>query len=157
MDASWWPPEKIPVIDPATDFPPQANAEDPWLIEFEQVMPIKVDNIDEDVLKVTIHHRGTDPSWIVRIYVWNLEDSAGYDHRFPRLVFMADNPIDDQTSVGHFTLTKDWWSAHGGYEGYIIPGHHFGVLMVGNSKDGDEKREMLDIYSAQFVDIYIET
>ena len=64
VDASWWPPSTMPVTDPATDFPRAANAEDPWWIEYEQLLPIKEENVGKDIFKVTVHHRGTDALWL---------------------------------------------------------------------------------------------
>lgn len=40
IQASWWPPDVIPVIHPEEDFPPEANAEDPYITEFTQYAPI---------------------------------------------------------------------------------------------------------------------
>ncbi|GAI85496.1 unnamed protein product, partial [marine sediment metagenome] len=71
VDASWWPPDNTPVTTPATDFPPEANAEDPWLIEWEQLLPLCEENIDKNIFKLTIHHRGFNQNWGAKMWSWD--------------------------------------------------------------------------------------
>lgn len=37
VDASWAPADKLPVIDPMTDFPPEANCPEPWRIDVTEL------------------------------------------------------------------------------------------------------------------------
>jgi hypothetical protein len=42
VDAYWVPPETTPVVDPKTDFPFWANAEEGYVLELEQIAPFKL-------------------------------------------------------------------------------------------------------------------
>lgn len=157
VDASWWPPTTTPVTNPAADFPRAANAEDPWLVEYEQLLPICAENVGKDIFKVTVHHRGVIPDgWYGFIWVWDLSTDCppyGGDPEF----YIDDNEefVDDYTVVGYFHLYPNWWSNCGGG---IIPGHHFAVLVVKQPQDSypDPKAELTNIIGARFIDIYVK-
>jgi hypothetical protein len=155
VDASWWPPTKTPVTDPAVDFPRAANAEDPWLIEFEQLLPIKEENVNKNIFKVTVHHRGLDNGWGSNIWAWGLADNC--QAGAPQFGKGLDEIVDDFTTVGYIPLTFNWWYFHGEQ---VNPGHHLGVLAVitkpYESDPSDYKNELEHIYGVRFVDIYIE-
>jgi hypothetical protein len=153
VDASWWPPDNTPVTNPAVDFPREANAEDPWLIEYEQLLPIKEENVGKDIFKVTVHHRGTESIWNSYIYAWGLSGSSS-GGKYPQFSAGLAEVIDDYTTVGYLKLGSNWWYIAGDH---INPGHHLGVLVVTYSQDGsDPKTELRFIYGPRFVDIYIE-
>jgi hypothetical protein len=157
VNASWWEPTKTPVVDPAADFPREANAEDPWLIEYEQLLPICAENVGQDIFKVTVHHRGSHPYWNADIWVWDLStdcpptQGGGY----PEFVIVVEDIIDDFTEAGYYPLFPKWWNDCGGG---IIPGHHFAVMVVHQSQDGiiDSKAELHHITTARFIDIYVK-
>jgi hypothetical protein len=153
VDASWWPPDNTPVTNPAVDFPREANAEDPWLIEYEQLLPIKEENVGKDIFKVTVHHRGTG-DWRSEIYAWGLSGSSP-GGKYPQFGAYLSEVIDDFTAVGYLKLGSNWWYIAGDH---INPGHHLGVLVVVDSQDGQpEKKTVLRfVYGVRFVDIYIE-
>jgi hypothetical protein len=155
VDASWWQPTKLPVADPASDFPPEANAEDPWLIEYEQLLPISEENIGKDIFKVTIHHRGLDTFDGLGIWTWGLTLGA---HNDMKPLFGLSNPvvIDDYTLVEFGQIDWYWWYLYG-KDGLIVPGHHTGVLVVfANPFESPYKNELEHIYGVRFVDIYVE-
>jgi hypothetical protein len=152
VDASWWPPNKTPVTDPATDFPRAANAEDPWLIEFEQLLPIKEENVNKNIFKVTVHHRGLNDVWGSNIWAWGLADNC--QSISPQFGKTLSEIVDDFTTVGYIPLTFNWWYFHGEQ---VNPGHHLGVLVVGASSHVPPYLSELEhIYGVRFVDIYIE-
>jgi hypothetical protein len=57
VSACWAQPDKVPVTDPANDFPIIANCEDPYRIEAEQLLPVSYDIAGEPMFKVTVCHR----------------------------------------------------------------------------------------------------
>jgi len=57
VDASWAPPNVLPVTDPAVDFPDYANAEDPITVEFQQIAPLRNDVVDYDATRWILRHR----------------------------------------------------------------------------------------------------
>jgi hypothetical protein len=154
VDASWWPPSKLPVTNPASDFPLEANAEDPWLIEYEQLLPIKEENIGKQIFKVRVHHRGTysKHTWAAKIFCWNLSQ---YDPTpFPVFGFSAPDKLDSFTNEGYCVLNENWWYGYTKY-GQFYPGHHLGVLVV-CAGEGLENTELRWVYGVRFVDIYVE-
>ncbi len=154
VDASWWPPDNLPVTNPATDFPLQANAEDPWLIEFEQVLPICEENVGKDFAKVTIHHRGTDFNWGAYIYAWDLSEIPypGNQYQFKHRS-TSFTQIDQFTSEVYIDLREPYWDDYGA-NGLAIPGNHFAILMV-RTKGEWELSELSYIIKGQFVNLYI--
>jgi hypothetical protein len=103
-----------------------------------------------------VHHRGTDNYWRIDIYTWDmLKDYSGalYHRCF---FYVTDESIDDYTSCGFFILTLQWWGGSHAYEGNLNPGHHLGLLIASNAEGNDPKREIDQIYTAEFVDIYVE-
>jgi hypothetical protein len=156
VDASWCPPSKKPVNDPANDFPWWANAEDPWLIEYEQLLPICEENVGKHIFKVTVHHRGEQDIWGIRIFSWYVSTSeiGSKDETFAGTTY---DKIDDFTTVAYMELTPEWWF-WSGKDGKAIPGHHLGVIIATDSQDGnpDSKAEMQYIHGPQFIDIYVQ-
>jgi len=153
VDASWWPPTKTPVTNPAIDFPREANAEDPWLIEYEQLLPICAESVGKDIFKITVHHRGI--SWFCHggIWVWDLSTSCPPENDAYFTVSQF-GIIDDFTSVGHYTLFSSWWNK---CQWGIVPGHHLALLILEQSQDvADSKAEMRYILAPRFVDIYVK-
>jgi len=164
VDASWCPPAKTPVTDPAIDFPLQANAEDPWQIDYEQLLPIYVwdeSSVDKDIFKVTVHERGTFKYqwWFAYIWCWDCSISP----------FFLDNPeqwlfawqvldvVDPFTTTENYNLDIWNWGYYFSY-GWGVPGHHLGVLVVSRPTDYDTDPpcELGMIYGVKLIDIYIE-
>jgi hypothetical protein len=156
VDASWWPPDKIPVTDPATDFPREANAEDPWKIEYEQLLPICEENVGKHIFKVTAHHRGIDDKWYFWIFAWDVSQQA-INCTHALFASGPEDVIDDFTTAGYFELRQDWWWLYG-QDGKIIPGHHLGVLMAIECQQGnpDVKAQLRQIYGPKIIDIYVQ-
>ena len=157
VDASWWHPDQLPVTNPALDFPPQANAEDPWKIEYEQLLPIAEENINEDIFKITVHHRGLDGAWGVDIFSWDFTLADDNNPKNPTFSYTA-LPIDQFTSQVYGRLTWAWWEFRG-KDGLAIPGHHLAVLTVATNPDlgGPPYLAELDyVIGATIIDIYIE-
>jgi len=57
VDASWAPPNVLPVSDPAVDFPDYANAEDPITVQFEQIAPLQNNKVGYDATDWILRHR----------------------------------------------------------------------------------------------------
>jgi hypothetical protein len=156
VDASWWPPTTTPVTNPAVDFPREANAEDPWLMEYEQLLPVCEENAAKDIFKVTIHHRGGDfvAGWVGRLWFWDLSTDCPQG-KHSVFVFGIFFKIDDFTVVGYGrNKYSDWWQECG--DG-IVPGHHFAVLTMIQYPDGpDSRTELRDVIAPCFVDVYVE-
>jgi hypothetical protein len=153
VDASWWPPTTTPVKNPAMDFPREANADDPWSVEFEQLFPIKEENVDKDIFKTTVHHRGLTTTWGGMIWSWDLTLS-GHNPADPIFWSSYHEIIDDFTLVQYFKLTPTWWSSNG-KDGMAVPGHHFGVLLV-QKFETNLAVELDTTYRPLLVDIYVE-
>ena len=155
VDASWWAPTKTPVTNPAIDFPREANAEDPWLVEYEQLQPISKDNIGQDIIKVTLHHRGFSSLWYASLWFW--DELSTDDPKINNADFgiPVQSKIDDFTTVGYFkNHIADWWEDYGGG---LVPGHHCAVLFIYENVDiKDPYRELLFIVTAKIVDVYVE-
>jgi hypothetical protein len=153
VDASWCPPTKLPVTDPSTDFPLHANAEDPWSIEFEQLLPIKEENVGKPIFKVKIGHRGTDYYWGAEIFSWTLSTYDFTPH--PAFGFPVFDQFDPFTNESYCALSESWWYLFAVAHGKLYPGHHLGVLVV-RAGEGLEHTELRFVYGVRFVDIYIE-
>jgi hypothetical protein len=67
VDASWCPPDVIPVTSPESDFPPEANAEDPVSVEFEQIAPLENNKVDYFVTRWVLRHRTNEEIWRTRV------------------------------------------------------------------------------------------
>ncbi len=138
VDASWWPPSKTPVTNPIDDFPLEANAEDPWKVEFEQLLPLCEENVNKDVFKVTIHHRGTFNGWHMRLFSWDMF-SMPYDY------WQYDSgpsvEVDEFAEEIYCPLYDFWWAyaMNNGLE----PGEYWGVLFVDHSMDGQEPKNTM--------------
>ena len=155
VDASWWPPDNIPVTDPATDFPQEANAEDPWLIEYEQLLPICAGNLEKNIFKITIHHRGFNQNWNAKMWSWDLT-TGDYNPIFPLFTPSEEVFVDDYTTVKYCKLSQVWWYFYG-MNGMAVPGNHFSILVVLSCEvEPPWKTELLHVYGAHFVNIYVE-
>jgi len=156
VDASWWPPTTTPVTNPAVDFPPEANADDPWLIEYEQVLPICADNVGKDIFKVTVHHRSFENEWGADIWVWDLStDCPPSEFGFSEFGFYVLDKPDDFTNIGYCNLFTNWWYHCGAG---VVPGHHFAVLVVHGYEENmapPYKAEVVYVYGVKFIDIYV--
>jgi len=154
VDASWWPPSKTPVTKPATDFPKEANAEDPWLIELEQLLPICEENVGKDIFKIVVHHRGQYPFWVGNIWVWDISTDCPPE-TFPEFWGMQiEEQIDEFTSVYFYSLKYNWWNNCGPG---IVPGHHFALLVINDETTSWEPEDELKcIIKPQFIDIYVQ-
>ena len=65
VDASWCPPDVLPVTNPAADFPPEANAEDPVSVEFEQIAPLENHKTDGFYTRWVLRHRENEEiTWV---------------------------------------------------------------------------------------------
>jgi len=53
--AHWFPPTNVPVIDPATDFPPEANSPLPYEFYVTQDAPLDPDNLNEQEVSQHVH------------------------------------------------------------------------------------------------------
>lgn len=152
VDASWWPPDNIPVTDPATDFPRLANSEDPWKIDFEQLVPICEDSIDKAIFKITVHHRGTDLDWWAWIYSWGMNnndpDDPQFGHGYPIVV-------DDFTTENTIYLPQEWWNFYGGS---LVQGKHEALIILEAHPEMEEKpnSELVWIYAPTFVELVAE-
>ncbi len=157
VDASWWPPTNLPVTDPAVDFPPEANAEDPWLIEWEQLLPLCEENIDKNIFKATIHHRGVPTTWGTKIWSWDVT-TGPYNPIDPIFHLSEDEYINEYTIVRYGKISYVWWYLYG-KDGMIVPGNHFGILTVNSgmlNPPYSETTELECIIGARFVNIYVE-
>jgi len=155
VDASWWPPITTPVKNPAVDFPPEANADDPWLIEYEQLLPICADSVDKDIFKITVHHRSTEDYWGAYIWAWDLStDCPPNPFGFSEFIFDTPEKPDNLTNVGYFNLYSKWWYDCGAG---AVPGHHLGLLVVkGENYPPPYKTELGKAYGVRFIDIYVD-
>ncbi len=151
VDASWWPPNNIPVTDPATDFPKFANSEDPWKIDFEQLLPICEDSIGKDIFKITVHHRGTDQEWYAWVYGWGMNYNDPDDPQFGYGVPLV---VDDYTTDVTIDLKQIWWNSFGNW---VVPGHHDGLVIVFTQPDHEGKptTELWWVCGFKFVDLYV--
>jgi len=92
IDASWAPPTVNPVVDPMTDFPPEANCPEPWKINVVvEPVPGLTDQGGEVTLKIDVYDRqGSDshqaptvecPALFDGIKVADfIDESADYSH-----------------------------------------------------------------------------
>ncbi len=55
VDACWAMPTADPVTDPMTDFPPEANCEEPWKIEIAETGPGLTDQDGSAILKIDVY------------------------------------------------------------------------------------------------------
>ncbi len=151
VDASWWPPVKIPVTDPATDFPRLANSEDPWKIDFVQLLPICEDSVDEPIFKITVHHRGTDNDWWVWIYSWGMNNNDPDD---PQFGYGYPIIVDDFTTENTIYLTPEWWDYYGGS---LVQGNHEALIILETHPEMEEKptSELVWIYAPAFVELVV--
>jgi hypothetical protein len=153
VDASWWPPTKTPVTNPAVDFPREANAEDPWLIEYEQLLPICIENVGKDIFKVTVHHRGDEVWNDALIWAWDLSGTCPpYPYGDMAFPFDVADTVDDFTNEGYCQLYSPWWKYCGAG---VISGHHLGVLTIRGGDDANKNTELDSVWGVRFVDIYI--
>ncbi len=152
VDASWWPADNHPVNDPLKDFPRLANAEDPWKIEFEQLLPLIEENQDKENFKVTIHHRGTDWKWIAWIYAWGMVDIIPeYD---PLFEYGEPVMIDEFTTEIYITVPFSWWYYFGSS---LVPGNYKALIIAVAHPEPAEKTttELAWVYAPTFVDLYV--
>ncbi len=64
VDASWAKPTVLPVVDPLTEFPPEANCPEPWKIE-----------VTEEPIGQGLHDEGGSTKLIVDVYDWQGKNS----------------------------------------------------------------------------------
>ena len=105
VDASWTPPIKTPVTDPATDFPEWANAEEGISLGVTQIAPIVSYESGYEVVEWKIRHRHIPDNIVIRainVIVPDLKDIDPWQniiHWNWQLSFGEHELIDPWTSV----------------------------------------------------------
>ena len=163
VSACWFQPTITPVTNPETDFPIEANCEDPWQITIEQLEPINYDVTGQPLFKARIKHRPCENVTWGAILVPDLSTSPtyspGYGHiRYVYTETEYTNIIDDETTEIILRIKKIEMNLIG--DG-LVPGHHLGILSV---KTQGEAYGNPGPYETQFyqplgvmpVDVYVE-
>jgi len=164
VSACWAQPTVTPVTNPETDFPVEANCEDPWLMTIEQLKPINYGVTGQPLFKATIKHRPLEKVVGANILVSTLSAYKYYDTENSPIrwgQYVDDNYskiIDDETTEVILRIHPTDMAIIG--DG-LVPGHHIGILQVltrGESEGG------IGPYESQFymplgvmpVDVYVE-
>ena len=168
VDASWVPPTKTPVTDPATDFPDMANAEDGYTLGVQQVKPIHQGvGSGANVIQWKLRHRigypelglvfayviapdfwGENDDWLVN--AWFRFEKSGI---FPYLGEWED--IDPWTTIV-------WIAQMTPAPTDVPPGHYLGLCISGfetyyiynNPTPGEAYFKISPTFD--FVDLYLE-
>jgi hypothetical protein len=131
ISACWAQPDNIPVKDPETDFPVEANCEDPYGIEVVQLQPFDYDVGNQPIFRVTVRHRQgewpVDAAMIVPT-ISTYPDFMGEVHLFGWDFKRTEdtNWIDDETTEFVMRFVQAEWDDIG--DG-LVPGWHLGILI----------------------------
>lgn len=166
VHACWAQPTTTPVTNPETDFPVEANCEDPWSVTIEQLQPIDYSVTGEQLFKVTVKHRPLEVVVGAMILVPSLSDADSYDsmNHYIYYQYTHDVPdpnkniIDDETTELILRISAfDMVFVGDG----LVPGHHLGILSVftrGESEGGvgPYESQLYTPLGVMPVDVYVE-
>ena len=137
ISACWAKPDVMPVTNPETDFPINANCEDPYEVSCVQLHPIYYGLGYEPCFKVTVKHAPGNAPITAGIQIPTLStkiDYIGYKHDAIR---WSANPsvspaedvtyIDAETTQFVMRIKPGEWPEIGTE---IVPGNHLGFLMI---------------------------
>jgi len=167
VDASWVPPTKTPVTNPAKDFPDWANAEDGYTLGVQQVKPISKQGpgTDHKVIEWKLRHNeacspeeGLRFAYVLAPGLWGSDDWINFaDVRFEmfgKYVYLGDREIIDPWT------TIVWMDRMAGVPGTATPGHYLGLCLSGFEVffDGAALGKAYFRVSPtfDFVDLYVE-
>ncbi len=165
VHACWAKPTHTPVTNPETDFPVEANCEDPWQTTIEQLQPVSYGVTGQPLFKATVKHRPLEKVVTALILVPSLSNFDYYDpanHPIYWGQYSApddySNIIDDETTEVFMYINSINMAIIG--DG-LVPGHHLGILSVhlrGESEWGIGPYEsQLNIpIGVMPVDVYVE-
>ena len=134
VHACWAQPITMPVTNPETDFPVEANCEDPWEMTIEQLQPIDYDIANKPLFKATVKHRPLAAISAAYILVPSLSSYQYYDPTNNPIMYQGPEwepeyyeIIDDETTEIILRIKPIQMSLIG--DG-LVPGHHLGILQV---------------------------
>ena len=166
VSACWFQPTVTPVTNPETDFPIEANCEDPWQMTIQQLEPINYGVAGQPLFKARIKHRPLEGVTSARILVPTLSTSEGYmpNYSMIKWAWKHGDPdpwsttIDDETTEVTLKITPFYMKIIG--DG-LVPGHHLGVLQVltqGESQGdpGPYETQFYQPLGVMPVDVYVE-
>lgn len=137
ISACWAKPDNMPVTDPETDFPVNANCEDPYEISVVQLHPIYVGLGYEPVFKIIVKHAPGNIPLTAGIQIPTLSTQPGYIGYKHHAIKWSNNSsvsppedvtyIDDETTQFLMRIKPIEWMVieHG-----LVPGQHLGFLMI---------------------------
>jgi hypothetical protein len=164
ISACWAKPTVQPVTNPETDFPVNANCEDPYEISIVQLQPIRYSVGTEPLFKVTIRHSPGNVPIYAAFKIPSLSDYWGYasedivvphwgQNHFPNDV----SYIDDETTELVMRIAQSEWEDIG--DG-LVPGYHLAIFAVGSWwGDGTEDGWLSQMYGplgVQPLQVYVE-
>ncbi len=162
VSACWAQPTTQPVTNPETDFPVEANCEDPINITVEQLQPMSYDVANEPLFKVTINHRPNDQFWYAGILVPTISSSVNFPPDMNLIRWhseFGDVIIVDEVTTEITLRVKQLGLS---LMGELVAGHHLGmvqVLLVGNAPgggDGPYPTQLISPIGVHPVDVYVE-
>jgi hypothetical protein len=165
ISACWAKPTVEPVTNPETDFPVNANCEDPYEVSIVQLQPIRYNVGTEPLFKVTIRHSpGNVPVWTA-FKIPSLSSYWGYAGKTILALRWSEhhgphedvNYIDDETTELIMRIQPAEWQDIG--DG-LEPGNHLAMFLVCSWwSDGTEEgylSQMYDPFGVQPLQVYVE-
>ncbi len=165
ISACWAKPTVQPVTNPETDFPVNANCEDPYEISIVQLQPISYSAGTEPLFKVTIKHSpGNAPIWVA-FKIPSL--SSDFDYAGQTILALRwsknngphedVNYIDQETTELLMRIQSAEWQDIG--DG-LVPGYHLAMFLAYSFwSDGTEDgrlSQMYDPLGVQALRVYVE-
>jgi hypothetical protein len=165
ISACWAKPTVEPVTNPETDFPVNANCEDPYEISIVQLQPIKYSVGTEPVFKITIKHSPGNVPGLTAFKIPSL--SSGFDYEGENILALIwsenngphddVNYIDDETTELTMRIQPAEWQDIG--DG-LEPGYHLAMFLVSSRwSDGTEEgylSQMRETIGVQPLQVYVE-
>ena len=166
VSACWFQPTVSPVTNPETDFPVEANCEDPWQMTIEQLEPINYDVADQPLFRARIKHRPLEGVTTAQILVPTLSTYEGYMPNYSMIqwIWKHGDPdpwstiIDDETIEVTLRIKPFYMKIIG--DG-LVPGHHLGILSVRTQGEvggdpGPYETQFYEPLGVMPVDVYVE-
>jgi len=139
VDANWLPPTTIPVTNPITQFPPEANQPEPWKIE------TSLEDIDEGFTQI-----GGAEKLIIDVYDWQGKDS----HKYPEI---ECPDLFDGVKFVQLTQDNDGWARYEKiiYNDKLAETGHVMLLVTVEDYANAGSPEYLNLTTYQVVDVEI--